>query len=66
MVIWLGVTGLEKASTRLVWGKGREGAVWLSACGVPSDHWANGDYVDDLVTCGECGLGSLGSWSYSK
>ena len=53
-------------SARLVWGKGREGAVWLSACGVPSDHWANGDYADVLFMCGECGLCSLGSWSYSK
>ena len=31
-----------------------------------SDYWANGDYVDALLKCGECGLGSLGSWSYSK
>ena len=38
----------------------------LSGRGAPSDHWTNGDYVDVLLTCGECGLGSLGSWSYSK
>ena len=25
----------------------------------------NGGYVDVLFTCGECGFGSLGSWSYS-
>ena len=33
---------------------------------MPSDHWANGDYADVLFMCGECGLSSLGSWSYSK
>ena len=44
----------------------REGVVRLSACGTSSDYWANGDYVDVLLKCGECGLGSLGSWSYSK
>ena len=38
----------------------------LSECGAPSDHWTNGDYVDFLLTCGKCGLGSLGSWSYSR
>ena len=38
----------------------------LSGRGAPSDHSADGDYVDVLLTCGECGLGSLGSWSYSK
>ena len=53
-------------SARLVWGKGREGAVRLSGRGAPSDQSADGDYVDVLLTCGECGLGSLGSWSYSK
>ena len=31
-----------------------------------SDHQANGDYVDVSLTCCECGLGSMGSWSYSK
>ena len=35
-------------------------------CGVASDHQANGDYVDVSLTCCECGLGSMGSWSYSK
>ena len=25
----------------------------------------NGGYVDALLTCGECGFGSLESWSYS-
>ena len=34
--------------------------------GTPSDDWANGGYVDVLFTCGECGFGSLWSWSYSK
>ena len=53
-------------SARLVWGTGREGALWLSAHGAPSDHWANDDYVDVLLMCGKCGLGSLGSWFYSK
>ena len=33
-------------SARLVWGTGREGALWLSAHGAPSAHWANDDYVD--------------------
>ena len=27
---------------------------------MPSDHWANRDYVDVLLTCGERGLGSFG------
>ena len=27
---------------------------------MPSDHWANSDYVDVLLTCGERGLGSFG------
>ena len=59
---------MEKArvcvSARLVWGIGEERTVWLSARGAPSDDWDNGGYVDDLlVTCGECGLRSLGSWS---
>ena len=49
-------------STRLVWGKREEGALWYSACGASSDDWANGGYDDK---CGECGFGSLGSWSYS-
>ena len=53
-------------SAGLVWGKGREGAVWLSACGVTSDHQVNGDYVDVSLTCCECGLGSTGRWPYSK
>ena len=31
---------------------------------MPSDDWANGGYVDDLlVMCGEYGLSSLGSCS---
>ena len=47
-------------SARLVWGTGREGAMWLTAHGVPSDHWANSDYVDVLLTCGERGLDSFG------
>ena len=34
--------------------------------GAPSEGWANGDYVDVLFTCGECGFGSLASWCYSK
>ena len=58
--------GQGHVSARLVWGKVREGVVWLSACGTSSDYWANGDYADVLLKCGECGLGSLGSWSYSK
>ena len=32
----------------------------------PSDDWADGVYVHVLLTCSECGLGSLGNWSYSK
>ena len=69
MVIRLGVTRLEKATVTylldLFEGRG-EGAVCLSACGVPSNDWTNGGYVDVLFTCGECGLGSMGSCSYSK
>ena len=53
-------------SAGLVWGKGREGAMWLSACGVASDNQDNGDYIDVSLTCCECGSGSMGSWSYSK
>ena len=34
--------------------------------GSPLDDRANGDYVDDLFTCGECGFSSLGSCSYFK
>ena len=34
--------------------------------GTPLDDWANGGYVDVLLTCGEFGFSSLGSWSYSK
>ena len=41
-------------------------AVLFDECGASSDDWANGDYVDVLFMCGECGFGSLGSWSYSK
>ena len=40
--------------------------MWFSACGAPSEDWANGGYVDVLFTCGKYGFGSLGSWSYSK
>ena len=64
----LGVTGLKK--TRVVYlldlFEGREWEVWFSACGALSYDWANGGYVDVLFTCGECGFGSLGSWTYSK
>ena len=28
--------------------------------GAPSDDWANGGYVDVLLTSTECGFGSLG------
>ena len=42
-----------------------EGAVWLDSRGAPSDDCANGGYADVLLTCGECGLDSLGSWSFS-
>ena len=62
---WIG-KGQGRVSARLVWGKGREGAVWLTAHGVPSDHWANGDYVDVVLMCGERGWVSLGSWFYPK
>ena len=41
-------------------------AVLFDACGASSDDWANGDYVDVLFMCGECGFGSLGSWSYLR
>ena len=58
--------GQGHVSAGLVWGKGREGAVWLSASKVPSDHWVNSDYVDVLLMHGKSGLGFLGSWSYSK
>ena len=58
--------GQHHVSARFAWGKGKKGAVWLSACEAPSDHWANIDYVDVLLMCGECGLGLLGSWYYSK
>ena len=56
---------IEKDQGRLVWGeKGQN--TWFSVHGVPSDDWADGGYFDVLLTCGECGFGSLGSWSYSK
>ena len=44
----------------------REWAVRFSACGAPSDYWANDGYVDVLFTCGECDFGFLGSWFYSR
>ena len=43
-----------------------EQAVLFSACETLSDDWANGGYVDVLLLCGECGCGSLESWSYSR
>ena len=72
VVIRLGVTRLEKARVTYLldlfegrWEK--EQRLWLSACGDHcGGHWANGDYVNVLPMCGECGLGSLRSWSYSK
>ena len=51
--------------------EGGEGMVWFSVCGAPLDDWANGDCLDDLVTCvvslryGVYGFNSLGNWSYS-
>ena len=72
VVIRLGVTRMEKARVTylldLFEGRGeKEQHLWLSECGdYCGGHWANGDYVNVLPMCGECGLGSLGSWSYSK
>ena len=55
-----------RAPSKPVWGKRGEGAVWFSACGLSSDDWANGHYVDVFFTCGECGFSSLGKWSCSE
>ena len=38
----------------LVWGKGGEGVVWFSVCGVPLGDWGNGISFD--VTYGEYGF----------
>ena len=67
---WFGKSELKK--TRVIYlldlfeERGEKGAVWFSVCQGPLDHWANGGYIDVLLTCGECGFCSLGSWCYSK
>ena len=48
-------------------GSGEKGQCDL-VCEASLDDWANGGYADVLLmlTCGECGFSSFGSWSCSE